>query len=265
MKPMPAAGWLALVLVVAACTIPPLETPTSRPTASPSATQTPSPTAEASPSEEPTESASPTPDPALVPVFTAGEIVAPITDGLRLRRLPGTERAVSVDRLPTGSELTVVLGPIPADGFGWYLVTDADPDEPEFSEGWIAAGYDPDPFLASSGRHASPNPYPAGFAETGDAQFGPVGIDDEHYGLRWIAIDPVGASCTLDLSMSTASSGPIPAVRVTARGAPVPGQFFSDFFVDNPALRGQVFVSVTSDCAWALAFVRLAPTPTPAP
>lgn len=265
MKRIPAAGWLAVVLAVAACTIPPFETATPRPTATPSPVETPSPTAAASPSEEPTASASPTPDPALVPLFTAGEIVVTTTDGLRVRRLPGTERAVSVDRLPTGAELAVVLGPIPADGFGWYLVTDADPGEPEFSEGWIAAGYDPDPFLTTTGRNADPNPYPAGFAHTGDAEFGPVGIDDEHYGLRWTALDPAGGSCTLEVAMSTATSGAIPAVRVTARGAPVPGQFFSDFFVDNPALRGQVFVSVTSDCAWALAFVRLAPTPTPSP
>jgi hypothetical protein len=264
-KPIPAAGWLGLAIVLAACTIPPFETPTARPTASPSPTETATPSAEPSPSEEATASASATPDPALVPLFSAGEIVATTTDGLRIRRLPGTERAVSVDRLPTGAELTVVLGPIPADGFGWYLVTDADPAQPEFSEGWIAAGYDPEPFLASTGRMTDPNPYPAGFAETGDAQFGPVGIDDENYGVRWTALDPAGGSCTLDVSMSTASSGPIPAVRVTARGAPVPGQFFSDFFVDNAALRGQVFVSVTSDCAWALTFVRLPPTPTPAP
>ena len=261
MKPMRAAGWLMLALLLVACTIPPLETATPRatPTATPSATPSPS----ASPTPEPTESASPTPDPDLVPAFAAGEVIATLTDGLRIRRLPGVNQAVAVERLPTGAELTVVLGPIPADGFGWYLVTDADSDDPEFSEGWIAAGYEPDAFLATTGRIADPNPYPGSFAHTGDAEFGPVAIADENYGLRWIAVDPAGQTCALDISMSTASSGPIPAVRTTARAIPIPGQFFSGFFVDNAALRGQVFVSVVSDCAWALAFVRMSATPTP--
>ena len=198
-----------------------------------------------------------------MPAFTAPELVVTAIDGLRVRQRPDLSANVVTGLLPLGARLQVVMGPIPADDLGWYLVTDADSDDPEFSEGWIAAGYEPDAFLATTGRIADPNPYPGSFAHTGDTEFGPVAIADENYGLRWIAVDPAGQTCALDISMSTASSGPIPAVRTTARAIPIPGQFFSGFFVDNAALRGQVFVSVVSDCAWALAFVRMSPTPTP--
>ena len=46
-----------------------------------------------------------------------------------------------------------IMGPIPTDELGWYLVTDADPRTiRSSSEGWIAAGFEPDAFLAPPAR-----------------------------------------------------------------------------------------------------------------
>jgi hypothetical protein len=41
--------------------------------------------------------------------------------------------------------------------------------------------------------------------------------------------------------------------------APAPGVLHSDFFTNHPELVGDVFLRVTSDCSWALTFVRSEP------
>jgi hypothetical protein len=65
--------------------------------------------------------------------------------------------------------------------------------------------------------------------------------------------------------MTPAGGGdPLPAIRATVgtgidRGTLQPQSFAA------LGLRGPVFVSVVSDCAWALTLVRAPLTPTPAP
>jgi hypothetical protein len=167
-RPLAAA---VAALTAAGCTFPALVSPTPTPSPVPTASPTLTPTA--TPSRPP--SASPTPDFADVPSFGGGEIVATATDGLRVRQRPGTKGVVVAGLLPLGTELEVRLGPIPVDGLGWYLVADVPDGEPEFDEGWIAAGFEPEPFLRSTGRTADDSPVVAAYALTGDAEYGPRG------------------------------------------------------------------------------------------
>ncbi len=247
-----------MLLTVVACTMPPLRTPS--PTPSPSASPTPSPT------PAPTASPSPTPSPpAAVPDFAAGELVATTIDGLRVRGLPGFDRPIVTALLPLSFELSVVMGPIPVDGLGWYLVADADPREPNFDEGWVAAGVEPDPLLAATGRITEASPYVASMDQVGDAEQGPIEIAAGDHAIRWIALDPERRQCAFGVTFTPAGGGePIPAVRATIgtgidRGTVQPQSFAA------LGLVGPVFVTVSSDCAWALVIVRVLPQESPSP
>ncbi|MGH2428961.1 MAG: hypothetical protein ACRDGV_08780 [Candidatus Limnocylindria bacterium] len=252
----------AMALLLAACTLPPLAT--STPTPSPTPTAQPTPTA--APTPGPTATPEPTPDAAAIPVFRSGQIIVTATDGLRIRNLPGTDRRVMTGLLPAGAELQVIMGPVLTEGFGWYFVTDADPDEPQFSEGWIAAGYDPDPFLAASAREPEPDdPLVAGFANTGDAEHGPIPIADEDHLIRWLALDPEDVGCRFAVSLMPSGAEPVPTIRATIGRTPTPGTLQPSFFAGQPSLRGQLFMTVESDCAWTLAFVRHEPEDAPEP
>lgn len=243
--------------LVAGCTFPPLETQTPR------ASPTPVPTPMASPSPTltpvPTPSASPKPDFGAVPTFGGGEIVAIATQALRVRQRPSLSSVVIAAYPPLNAELEVVMGPIPADGVGWYLVRDADPDEPDFSEGWIAAGFEPDPFLRATGRMAEDSAVVGAFAFTGDAEYGPIDIPDEHHAIRWVAVDPAARRCTFSVLLAPADGEPIPAIRATIGDDLVPGTLQPAFFAAQPEVRGQVFVTVETTCAWSLAVVRVPP------
>ena len=180
---MDRSGLVLAMMLLAACTFPPPRTPTPAPTASPSPTPSPTPT--------PTPSPTPSPSPAAaVPDFAAGEIVSTTIDGLRVRGLPGLERRVVTGLLPNAFALRVVMGPIPVDDLGWYLVADADAREPDFTEGWVAAGFEPDPLLASTGETADDSPAVASMDQVGDAEQGPIEIGSGDHAIRWIALDP---------------------------------------------------------------------------
>ena len=164
---------ILLVAAIGACTFPDFETPSASPAPSPTPTivaPTVAPT--------PTSSASSTPDPASIPSFGAGELIVTAIDGLRVRQRPGLSGIVVTGLLPRSAGLQVVMGPIQAEGLGWYLVTDADENEPQFDEGWIAAGFEPEAFLTGSGEVTAGSPYLASFAQTSDAEYGPVEIGD---------------------------------------------------------------------------------------
>jgi hypothetical protein len=251
---------VVLVLVVVGCTLPPLATPT--PTPSP----TPSPSAATpSPTPSPTPTPEPTPDAGAIPAFTAGDVVTTLISGLRVRRLPGTDSQIVAGLLPLDAELVAVMGPVQVDGFGWYLVADADTTEPAFDEGWLAAGYEPDPFLASTGRRAEDTLLIASFAGTADAEHGPVAIADQHTRIRWLARDPELVGCRFAVSLAVGSAAPIPAIRATLGATTIPGTLQPAYFADQPTLRGQVFVTVDSDCAWTFVFERVPPEPEPTP
>lgn len=259
-QPLRAAALLAVLL--AACTFPPIESPTPTPTpTAPSAA--PPPTVEPTPTGAP--GASPTPDVAAVPDFTGGDIVTTTFAGLRVRDLPGTDTRVITGLLSGDAELEVVMGPIFEDDLGWYLVTDADPDEPQFEEGWVAAGYEPDANLRSTGRVAEDSPVVMSFAQTGDAQFGPIEVPDERHVIRWVAVDPERVRCQFSILLAAGSGEPVPAIRATVGDTLNPGILQSSFFVSQPALRGQLFLTAQTDCAWTLAVVREEPEPSPTP
>lgn len=256
MRPLRALVPVALIAV--GCTLPPLETATPRPTATPTAappTATPAPTPAASPSTAI--------DPGDIPDFTGKDIVTTTFAGLRVRDLPGTDRRVVTDLLGFDAELEVVMGPILQDELGWYLVRDADPDPPEFEEGWVAAGYEPDANLRSTGRVADDSPVIVSLAQTGDADFGPIDVPDERHIIRWAAVDPEGVRCQFSIMLAAGSAAPVPAIRAPVGDALNAGVLQSSFFVAQPSLRGQLFLTAESDCAWTLAVMREEPQPAP--
>lgn len=240
----------------AACTFPPLRTPTPRP--SPAA----APTAIASLTipVTPTTTARPTANVAALPSFGAGELVFAAAGALRVRQLPGLSSPIVSGLLPAGAELHVVMGPIVVQEMGWYLVVDADAADPEFEEGWIAGGFEPEPYLRSSGAPPpDASPFVASFAQTGAAEHGPIEIGDGDYLIRWVALDPERVRCQFSVALAAGSAQPVPAIRATVGNAVDVGTLQPGSF-SALGVRGQVFLSVESDCAWSLAIVR-APTP----
>jgi len=199
-----------------------------------------------------------------MPDFGAGQIVATSIDGLRLRQRPGLASNVVAGLLPLGARLATVIGPILVEGQGWYQVIDADPAEPAFEQGWIASGFEPSAFLAATGDTLDPNPYVAGFAQTGDAQFGPIEIADEQHAIRWVAIDPERTRCQFEVQLEPPTGDPVRVIRATIGADFVPGVLLPNFLASQPTLRGQLFLNVVTDCAWALVVERL-PEATPEP
>jgi hypothetical protein len=182
-----------------------------------------------------------------------------------VRGLPGLERRVVTGLLPNAFALRVVMGPIPVDDLGWYLVADADPREPDFDEGWVAAGFEPEPLLASTGESADGSLAIASMDQVGDAEQGPIEIGPGDHAIRWIALDPEHLRCSFGVSFTQAGGeDPIPAIRATIgtgvdRGTLQPQSFAA------LNLSGPVFVTVSSDCAWALVIVRILPEASPSP
>lgn len=204
----------------------------------------------------------PTPDQGAIPRFAAGELVETTIAGMRVRAQPGSDGRVIGGLLPGGAVLEVAMGPIAADGFGWYLLTDHGADL--FGEGWVAAGYEPDPFLRTTGSFATNSTFVQSLAATGDADYGPVPIDEDgDYAIRWVAVDPERERCTFAVSAAAGSAEPVPAIRATIGADLVPGTLQPTSF-DALGVRGQAFLAITSDCAWSLVVVRV-PEATPEP
>jgi len=246
-----AAPIAAVAFIVAACSLT-VPTPPISPTPQPTATG-----GQVSPTEaataEPTASATPGLD--AVPAFFAGQKAASNAPGLRVRSRPGTDQPV-LAILPEDADLLVELGPVLVDGFGWYSVVDADPAEPDFSKGWVAAGFEPDPFIVPSDFELSYNPFIAGFAHDGDGEFGPVRITDVNHGIRWVAAAIDGNGCSFSVDLRPGSGAVVPTIRATIGGIPAPGDIYGEFFEAHPELTGDLFVIVTSDCSWALTFIQ---------
>jgi hypothetical protein len=254
-----ASGW-ALVFGLVACgtQVPTESSAATTPGAGASTTASPTP----APTAEPT--AEPTPGPDDVPQFLTGGQVVTNAPGLRVRSRPGVDQRV-ITSLGVDANLLVGMGPVFVDGFGWYLVRDADDDEPAFSEGWVSAGFEPDPFLISASFEVGLNPYLGGFAGDGDGEHGPVLLTDEDLRMRWIAAPLDADGCSFAVDLRAGSGAPVPAVRSTLGAFPAPGELFQPFFAAHPELIGELFVAVTSDCSWTLSFVRELPEPTPSP
>lgn len=230
---------------------------------SPSPSPTPPASRSAAPSVQPsgsrppaTATAAPTPGPDSVPTYTAGTRVATAAAGLRVRSGPGTSQGV-LTQLPIGSKLVIELGPVRRDGHGWYLVRDSDTRPPTFTEGWVAAGFMPSPYLVPATFNLPFNPIVAGFAHDGNGEFGPVTVSDANYAVRWVASPHTGASgCSFSVDFVPGSGTAVPAVRATVGTTPAPGSLYTDFFAAHATLTGDLLVRVTSDCSWALTFLR---------
>lgn len=248
---------LAPLIAIVGCTLAPIGTPEPAPTPA----LTASPARPPTPSPSPTVAPEPTPNAGAIPRFGAGEVIVTTIDGLRVRQRPGTTSVVIAGLLPVNAALEVVMGPILVDEIGWYLVRDADPDEPEFGESWIAAGFDPEAYLASTGTANEGSPLIASFAQTGDADYGPIEIGDGDHAIRWIALDPERVRCHFAVLLAAGSADPVPAIRATVGSGVDPGILQPGSFAAL-GVRGQAFVTVESDCAWALVVMRV-PDPTP--
>ena len=246
-----AALFAVLLAALVGCTLPPLSTPTPRPTPTPTPVPSPTPTR-----EPPTPTPEPTPDRGAIPDFAAGEIVASLIDGLRVRQRPGTDALISTGLLPLDAELEVVMGPFPVDAFGWYLVADADAADPDFEEGWVAAGYEPDPFLRATGRTAEDVRFVVSLAGAGDAEEGPIEIADGDHAIRWIAADPERRGCRFAVSLVPGGGDPVAVIRATVGGGIDRGTLQPQTF-DSLGVRGTVFATVASDCDWALVIERI--------
>jgi len=236
---------------------------------SPAASSSASPLASASPSVSagpsvslppPTATPVPTPGPDKIPTFTAGTTVATNVGGLRVRSGPGTNQGVLVS-LPIGARLVVELGPVRTDGYGWYLVRDADQHDPIFTEGWAAAGFMPDPFLVAATFSVPFNPIVAGYSLEGDGEFGPVRIEDANYEIRWVASTVTGSGCSFSVDLVPSSGVAVASIRATVGSAPAPGDLNAAFFAAHPELIGDVLVRVTTTCSWALTVLRTGLTP----
>ena len=260
--PRPRAALLAvLASALVACTFPELRTEVP----SPSPTQSPSPTATVLVQSfaPPTPTPEPTQNLGAVPDFAAGEIVASLIEGLRVRQRPGVTAQVTTGLLPLDAEMQVVMGPFPTDDFAWYLVTDADPDEPQFEEGWVAAGYEPDPFLRSTGATGEPTRFITSMSGGGPAEEGPVEIGEGEHAIRWIAADPEAVGCRFAVSLVPAGADPVPTIRATVGAGMDRGTLQPQTFAAL-GVRGAAFVQVDSDCVWALVILRPAePLPSP--
>jgi hypothetical protein len=253
-RPAPIALALSTLLLTGCLFGSPSASPSSSADASQATSVQPSPSLPPA-----TATAVPTPGPDDIPTFTAGTTVKTGASGLRVRSGPGLSQGV-VTLLPTGSKLVVELGPVRFDSWGWYLVRDADAAQPTFKEGWVAAGFMPTPYLVPATFELPFNPIVAGFAHEGNGEFGPVRIEDANYEILWVAaVLPGGGGCSLSVDLVPGSGTAVPAIRATLGTAPAPGVLHSDFFANHPELVGDVFLRVTSDCSWALTFVRSEP------
>jgi hypothetical protein len=263
MRPMHRAASLIVVLPLLAGCLVTMPTVLPRPSASPSPSA-PAPT----PTPVPSKSPSPTPGPDDVPPFETGAQAATNVPGLRVRSRPGMEQRV-ITTLGVDANLLIGLGPVWVDGLGWYLVRDADRDDPEFGEGWVAAGFDSDPFLVPASFEVRRNPYLAGFAGDADGEFGPVRLRNADVSIRWLAAPLTPNGCSFFVDLAAGSGKPLGAIRATVGGVPAPGTLFRQFFTEHSELIDvDLSVSVDSDCSWALAFVQertLRAEPTPAP
>jgi hypothetical protein len=234
------------------------------PTPQPIPTPRPSPVATAAP-PSPTPSPTPAPTPGLadVPVLIVGDTAATTLGGLNLRTRPGLDHPVIAVLGPDVGVL-VGLGPVLVDGQGWYLVRD--PDRvvpPRFDEGWVAAGFEPDPFLVSAGFPPDEGPYVGGFADAAPGEFGPVALPRGPVALRWIAATGPTDICNFALDLSAESGEPVRAVRTPVGAFPASGELPPEYFRANDLEGERVFVHVESNCSWAISFVRRVPDAAP--
>jgi serpin B len=146
---------VALALLVAGCADQPGPserategTPAPLPSAS-ITPATPTPTAVPPATESPTAAPSPGPG-ALIP----GSLAVTVSDRLRVRSQPrvSDDSARYEPLLPTGTELSIIEGPVQASGYAWYRVAPVSLTlSGGATDGWVAAAdHDGTPWIAAS-------------------------------------------------------------------------------------------------------------------
>ncbi|HEX7173586.1 MAG TPA: hypothetical protein VF365_13385, partial [Candidatus Limnocylindria bacterium] len=92
---------------------------------------------------------------------------------------------------------------------------------------------------------------------------GPMEIGPDDHAIRWIAADPERRRCSFAVSLTPAGGEPVAVIRATVGGGIDRGTLQPQTF-DALGVRGPVFGTVASDCAWALVIARV-PAPVPDP
>lgn len=121
----------------------------------------------------------------------------------------------------------------------------------------------PDPFLRTTGRTAEGAPFIVAMAATGDTEQGPIQIGEGDHAIRWIARDPEAVRCSFAVSLAPPSGDPVRTILATVGGGVDRGTLQPQTFA-SLGVRGTAFVSVGSDCTWALVMLRV-PDPDPDP
>jgi hypothetical protein len=200
------------------------------------------------------------PDPAAIPDFAAGEIVASLIDGLRVRQRPGVDAAViATGLLPLNAEMQVIMGPFPVDDFGWYLVSDADPAEPQFERAGSRPATSP---TRSCGRPDVP-PRRCRSWWRWPPRRRRRGTDRDRRGRSRHPLDRPrsGGGSLLVRRVADAPGGdPVQTIRATVGSGIDRGTLQPQTFAAL-GVRGTAFVSVVSDCTWALVMLRVPERP----
>ena len=144
--------------------------------------------------------------------------------------------------MPLDADGGVRLGPLPVDGYDWYLIgyTFVNAGHADGGAGWVAYGPSASPWLAPADDVIGGYTPFAGTAGTGSGSVGPVEIGDG-YGMRWAA---VGDDCPLVVSINDV------AVVSTRVNSFAEGEVF--LFRDYPVLVGTLDIEVETECAWTL-------------
>ena len=85
------------------------------------------------------------------------------------------------------------------------------------------------------------------------------GVGDGDHAIRWVARDPEGVRCTFGVTLDRPGADPVPTIRATVGNGIDRGTLQPETFAAL-AVRGPAFVSVTSDCTWALVLLRVTDT-----
>ncbi len=127
------------------------------------------------------------------------------------------------------------------------------------------------PGLRVRSRPGTDAPLIASLPENADllAEMGPVTFDGfgwysvldadpdkPEFSKGWVAAPQDADGCSFAVDLRPGSGTAVQAIRATIGGVPAPGDLYAEFFTAHPELIGDVFVVVTSDCSWAITFVR---------
>jgi hypothetical protein len=246
---------VGIALVLAACggasgSAPPAASATAGSSGSPTPAVT---SASSLPSTTPASSAEATaPESSASQAALALAVAAmlrPTVEGIRVRASPGSTGEM-LATMPLDALGMIELGPLPRDGYDWYLLRYSFLNASGATDGgvgWVASGPTTSPWLVPAEDAGWYTGLVAGDAGTGPGVAGPIEIADWNHGVRWAA---VGTACPLDININDAS-----IVSTDVNGF-AEGEVQSQFFVEHPELVGTVSIEIASDCSWALSVVR---------